>query len=240
MPGFADLPRRTLGYCPAMLRISLMQARTVFAVLAAFAAACSPRLVGAEEGWRVERAAYRILPLESGTLMPSGWRLTNYTDSFRKKDPNDLTDLRFGTEDDAAFLWLEQLDGEKRGESLQQSVNLLLAQLKKVEESRTVTDLIGLPLARAKVQTHYDVVKVDERRLEAGGASALEVRIERSRLGARTVEEEWLISYLQAPGSRGAMIRVVYVNEPLHFEKHLPAVRDLVQRVRLDMPVAKE
>lgn len=57
---------------------------------------------------------------------------------------------------------------------------------------------------------------------------------ERSRMGARAVEEVWYVAYVQSPQPEGPVVRIIYVNEPGHFDKHLPAVRDLTRRVRFD------
>ncbi|MGA9521378.1 MAG: hypothetical protein WBV82_07940 [Myxococcaceae bacterium] len=53
-------------------------------------------------------------------------------------------------------------------------------------------------------------------------------------MGARAVEEVWYVAYVQSPQPEGPVVRIIYVNEPGHFDKHLPAVRDLTRRVRFD------
>ncbi len=166
--------------------------------------------------------------------MPEGWVLTNYTDEFRKSELDDPADFRLGTKSDGSFLWVERVKRQDLARNLVQSMNLFLEELRSIEESRTVTNLVGIPMGSARVKVPYDVVKISEAPVELTEGEGLEVVAERSRLGARTVEATWYVAYVQSPRPDGPVVRIIYVNEPGHFDAHLPAVRDLTRRIRFN------
>ena len=211
----------------------MVRSASIF-VLISCLAGCAPRLIPVHDGWQLESSPYRILSTERGTIMPDGWVLTNYSDDFRKTDAGDPADLRLGTKNDAAFLWVERVRREDLGPNLVVSLNGFVDRLKSIEESREFTNVLGVPLGQAEVRIPYDVVKVTDASLELPHANAAEAVIERSRLGARAVEEMWYVAYLAPKTSNQPVIRIIYENEPSRFAAHLEDVRALTRRVRFN------